>query len=587
MTPLHTRLPWELWMNILDKVDSTFQLGECRLVCSKWDKLAEAVMFSKNICISEEGNIVKLCNHLAKNPSRAYLIRSLEVYVPLQERPHVYTLLKAAFTPTMQNLTILAGSAMDAAFFGALYDMVKSSTEGQYNLRTMPLTLDPTYDSYANAALAFKHTLRYGKLSEFKALEALELEAEPFQNVFKLDGILKNCTKLKTLDLFHRNGDDRIEQNETTMASWAKCNVEKVSSLTRLRISYAYPDLVQYLTFKYPSIESLVCTMPAMYQDESFQSVMDTVKSLPEFQIQFVFEDQELLDAAITTICQKTHGTGFIIDMEYRELMREDLQTELQFGTSSDLGKRAFLSVCIAESGSHRLHQDVMTDLQNNLGSNHIQHLNIDLLSFRRWPSGNLSEESAIFYDIVNKLLTLEKLHLITDRIMYQPSASTDLVERRLEKMVITYAIIDAKVLHQISKLYPTLRHLALESCTTVDEQQRDNEISIYMPYSNLFRLDLECEEPYLSFTGDFDDHVASMVSRSKAFAEAYIKVSLLDSNTQLHWKLNGSLPPTPLNDQEYEFHYENSSDASITIICASLDTLVIQFGEFRAWLDL
>ncbi|KAF1806169.1 hypothetical protein V8B55DRAFT_1454471 [Mucor lusitanicus] len=597
----HTRLPWELWMNILDKVESAIQLSECRLVCSKWDKLAEAAMFSKNICITKEGNIIKLCDHLAKNPSRANLIQSLEVYVPLEERPHVYTLLRLAFTPTMQNLTILAGSAMDADFFGALYGLVKGSAEEHYNLKVMPMTLDPTYENYANAALAFKDTLhylqtsyscsalttRFGKLSEFKQLEVLELEAEPFQNVFKLDAILKNCRKLKTLELFHRNGDDRTEQDAATMASWTKRNVEKVSSLTQLRISYAYPDLVQYLTFKYPSIQSLNCTMPDIYQDDNFQSVMDAVKSLPEFHIQFMLENHNLLNAAINTICQKTQGAGFIIDIEYRELMREDLQAELQFATSSSLGKRTHLAVYIAENESHQLHQGILTDLQNNIGSNRIHHLNMDLLSFRRWSSRNPPEESKVFYDIVDKLPALENLHLNTDRIVYQPSVCDRVVERQLEKIIITYAVIDTRVFPQISTLYPALRMLTLESCTTVDEQQQDNNIQIDMPYTRLLRLDLACEEPYINFTGDFDDHIASMVSRSKAFGDAYVKLSLLDSDTQLHWKLNGSLEPTSLNAEEYESHYKNSNNAGITIICASLDTLIIQLGEFRVWLDL
>lgn len=588
-------------MNILDKVDSIIQLGKCRLVCSTWDKMAEAVMFSKDIQITEEGNVIKLRDHLAKNFSRAHLIRSLEIYVPLQERPHVYSLLKVAFTPTMQHLTILAGSAMDDAFFGALLGMVKDSKEGQYNLKTMPLTLDSTCDNYANAALAFKHTLRYlqtsyscsalntkfDKLSEFKTLETLELEADPFQNIFKLDAILKNCPKLKTLELFHRNGDDRTEHTATSVANWTRRNVEKVNSLTQLRISYAYPDLVQYLTFKYPNIESLACTMPDNYQDESFQFVMDAVKSLLEFQIQFVFDNQEDMGTVVATMCQKTQGASFIIDIKYRELLQEELQTELQFNLSNHLPKRAYLTVYIAENVSHRLHHIIMTDLRNNIGSNNIHHLSIDLLQFRIWPPRNHPEESKIFYDIIDRLPRLERLCLTTDRVKYQPSAASSLVERRLESVIIAYAVIDTSVFPQISKLHPTLRSLRLESCTTIDEQQRDNIINIDMPYSNLYQLDLICEEPYLASTGDFDFHIASMVSRSKAFAEAHVKVSLLDSDTQFYWRLNDSLPPTPISSEEYESHSENCNEASITIICASLDSLTIDFGAFRAYLDL
>lgn len=78
--------------------------------------------------------------------------------------------------------------------------------------------------------------------------------------------------------------------------------------------------------------------------------------------------------------------------------------------------------------------------------------------------------------------------------------------------------------------------------------------IKIDLPFTKVLQLDLENGEPYLGSTGDFEDHIASMVHKSRAFADAYIKVSLLDSDTQLYWKLNASSPPLPLTGIEYDF---------------------------------
>jgi len=326
--------------------------------------------------------------------------------------------------------------------------------------------------------------------------------------------------------------------------------------------------------------------MANTYHDDDFQSVMDAINTLPQFQIQFLFEDQELLDSAITTICQKTQSAGLVFQIEYSELLREDLLAELHLAIHNTLSKDVFLTVCIADTASHQAHQGIINSLQDSIGSTQIHHLSIDLLGFRRWPPRNHPEEPITFYDIVDNLPGLEKLYFTTDRIEYEPIvASSEPIERRLQALTISYAIIDTKVFPQISQLYPTLDLLRFESCTTLDEQQRDNMIKIDMPFTKVLQLDLENGEPYLGSTGDFEDHIGSMVHKSRAFADAYIKVSLLDSDTQLYWKLNASSQPLPLTANEYGFGQEQGSGTCISITCASLHNLTIYLSDLQVHL--
>ena len=103
-------------------IDTSKQLGECRLVCKRWDPLAEKAMFGQKINIPHHEAAWAFYDHLMKDPSKGKLVKHLnigDIYpttVQLRRR-----LLQLTFS---SNIEILEGESCPPEFFEDMIDII-------------------------------------------------------------------------------------------------------------------------------------------------------------------------------------------------------------------------------------------------------------------------------------------------------------------------------------------------------------------------------------------------------------------------------------------------------------------------------
>ncbi|CAO3622642.1 unnamed protein product [Mucor fragilis] len=75
-------LPLELWHLIFSHINSSVDVGRCRLVCKAWNSYAEVAILTAQIRIRTEFHAWKLCRYLKKKPHMAQHIKHLTIMAP-------------------------------------------------------------------------------------------------------------------------------------------------------------------------------------------------------------------------------------------------------------------------------------------------------------------------------------------------------------------------------------------------------------------------------------------------------------------------------------------------------------------------
>ncbi|CAO3615411.1 unnamed protein product [Mucor fragilis] len=238
-------LPDELIAKIIDYSESTAGVAMCRLVCKRWNYLAEPLMFGKHIIIRSEAAALSLYGHLCRNPRYGKLVKRIhfqdsDIMCILQQG-----LLRFIFTPNIEQMR--GQMPFGYSFFQTIIEIANSSPAKFDKLQVLP---HPLYYSniYDDALIAFKDTLRemvlvldvdhtqantgiINYMMDFKCLVNLTLTGN-LGSMFLMEEILQHCLSLEELTLHLHLADNVHDKN--FVETWALASVKIVNSVKKI-----------------------------------------------------------------------------------------------------------------------------------------------------------------------------------------------------------------------------------------------------------------------------------------------------------------------------------------------------------------
>ncbi|KAL9538059.1 hypothetical protein MBANPS3_011227 [Mucor bainieri] len=200
-------------------------VARCRLVCKRWDQLAETEMFKRQINLDSDEQALAFYAHLSKKISNCKLIQHLHFNKrngsPI--KAILQPLLRLAFNPNLKRITCTA-SSMDTTLLEMITDIANNSKikPDLQHLGTTEELTPPFTNAYGNALIAFKSTLRSitlkmdpinqgvvlrfaDRLNEFEQLNVLHLFTGTALRDSTKDRVMKKalegCKELKTLNI--------------------------------------------------------------------------------------------------------------------------------------------------------------------------------------------------------------------------------------------------------------------------------------------------------------------------------------------------------------------------------------------------
>ncbi|KAL9542518.1 hypothetical protein MBANPS3_008568 [Mucor bainieri] len=235
-------LPQELLLIVFNHVDSAAQMAECRLVCQRWNTLAQPLVLTKKLLITNEKKANQLHNYLLEHPHYATLIRTMDVNTRYVKENGFMKLMSLAFTPRMESLT---GHVRSKEFFYKLVAIAKSFGADTFsNLKSIPHSLgdDSIHHARRSALHLFKETLesvhlvlldQVNQLPTFKNLKKLSLDMLSSDET-RMSAILEKCPQVEELSI-HSVVPESIDINMTDRdASWNKRIVMRAKEICAL-----------------------------------------------------------------------------------------------------------------------------------------------------------------------------------------------------------------------------------------------------------------------------------------------------------------------------------------------------------------
>ncbi|CEP13507.1 hypothetical protein [Parasitella parasitica] len=263
-------LPQKVAIKIFRYVNTSANVGQCRLVCQNWQRPADRVMLEKQIILKDDKDVMRLYKILCGVPARGGLIKHLRLETQSQNYL-LCELLYLAFTPAMERLEgELLGYGSDI-----LYEInFKASGLPSSSFTGLVAIPKPQMFSimYLNTLVKFKKSLRrmdidltnqgileqkyiMDQLGGFEALTKLELKMN-ISDLTEVDKVLMHFNDLEELSIELRS-DCYFVMSEGRARIWAANTVKTVKSLKTLRIEGLCPsDVLEYLIYKYPNVKS-------------------------------------------------------------------------------------------------------------------------------------------------------------------------------------------------------------------------------------------------------------------------------------------------------------------------------------------
>jgi len=129
---IEASLPAELWIKIFSLINSFEQLVQCSLVNSKWKRLTEKVMFSKDITIINQLEAETFYTYLILNPEKNKLVKHLTMTPHYQSLSYFREIIPLVIT---RNMETFKGS-VDGTFFFRVMFLETFGRKGLANSKT-------------------------------------------------------------------------------------------------------------------------------------------------------------------------------------------------------------------------------------------------------------------------------------------------------------------------------------------------------------------------------------------------------------------------------------------------------------------
>ncbi|CEP11253.1 hypothetical protein [Parasitella parasitica] len=289
---MNRSLPFELSCIILKQIKSVKVLAECRLVCKKWNFLAEKAMLDRELDLTSPGATNKLIELLRQRPAMAWHIKAMRLSDScgddLQSQKQ---LLSLALTP---NIRYLRGE-MSKELFGHLLDIAQQSPIKFSKLEALPklsrkenIALPLAMSKYSESLLYFKDSLKelnpsvvedefpatlgptFANLDEFKSLTKMTLDFTGsfnyiIQNLYFIDleRALNSCNYNHFLQILELNFVMWYPFHAVQLAEFVEWLFESVVPVldyhNTIRINSVFgPHILEYIAYKYPNVSKLV-----------------------------------------------------------------------------------------------------------------------------------------------------------------------------------------------------------------------------------------------------------------------------------------------------------------------------------------
>lgn len=347
-------LPSELWIEILDYETCFRQLVQYGLVCKRWNKLVNSIIFSRNITLYSEDAAWIFYHFLVSSPEKSKSVKYLTVNPPHCNLEPFRMILKLAFTPCMESF---GGEIEGTRFFKELLLVAGEDTE-YGRLRTIPASWNysTTYDSLLHRfkstleciKLNFQETHRYNtkdltmlyQLNQLKNLNSLTLNSD-VHDIQKAENILRNCNQIKELDIHLSIERDIV--NAGQFNTWIQETVTKSNALKSLTIRFSNDGqwrIVDYLMYKYPKIEKIVVERLPVVESwirspivlpmgiQTIKIVLEKLRKVKLYELECIVVARQVED--ITKLLDADHHITIFDYLPYYLLQKTDLVLNIQ-----------------------------------------------------------------------------------------------------------------------------------------------------------------------------------------------------------------------------------------------------------------
>ncbi|KAL9548346.1 hypothetical protein MBANPS3_005723 [Mucor bainieri] len=587
-------LPIEIWISILDQIKDKRQLATCRLVCKLWNPFALKAMFSGILVIrAEESFVTKLHHHLVKQPALAVFIKNITLNSFGGESTLLYTeLLKLVLTPSLEHIQ---GSFPDEENDQLLYQMVLSSPNKFSKIKTIPFA--PENNLRTQTFYALKESLEHmllvdragnsnlvlSRLHEFNKLNHLELRKYDLGNISTLDSVLSQlryATKLGLSIGFTQR--DYTSKSSDQMKNWLAWNVEidqRMESITQLSNTQQnyWCNLVEYIVYKYPNLQSLHLTNMAL--DNDIERISQAIKHIP-----FLFLEDVTCHRLghIQTIGCMMKSLSNTIQIDYSPFTELffDCTCKIEEASRNDKEGKADFQIKLHSDTPHTYIKQLLSSIGS--GTSTITNAFIDLV---HWRNQDNSQDLLTFHDILKLAPNLQFLEFSDATIEYQELGNEDLVLNNLLHLEIAGAKIDYKVITQLSSIAPNLYRLIISSGLVVG---RDEKFAIIMPHSRLSILVFRIK----CFEWGHDDDEDEVLERPE-LQEVVANEEKMENTEDLYLCIKTEQFPVAyyllkpasqdyatISEQEFELRAAASETALIE--CKSLSSLSFEMKNFN-----
>ncbi|KAF1806532.1 hypothetical protein V8B55DRAFT_1457466 [Mucor lusitanicus] len=582
----HTQaLPFEIWINILNQIESPQQLARCRLVCKQWNPVAEKAMFSGNFAIipDDESFVAKLHYHLTTKPALALLIKSIDLASSniSQSAPLCAELLELVMTSNLEKIT----ETFPLIHTDLVYRIIIRSAHKFGRIKWIPVNVYSYL--YKRCVYALKDSLEFIRVSideedstidldlfgEFKRLDWLELVHSSIQDITDLDLILRQLQCATKLDLWTNfTGEDYTSKSGSQMETWLIRNVridERIKSIVDLsdRSRDHWCNLIEYIVYKYPKLQFLQLTRLALNNDA--ERVLQAIKHIPSLTL----VDAECNSADhLWAVGDTIKSASNVIKIKYSPyVVSGDGKCQIEQACRRDRIATSEFSVKLQSEAPHAYFERFLSSAGS--GVSVITKANIDLV---HWRCQDNSKGLLSLYDILRLLPAVQDFEFGDAIIKYQASGNCDLILNDLKKLEIVGAKIDHRVITQLSISAPNLHQLTISSSLVVG---REAKIAIVMPHSNLSTLtfqtkDLDSE----TVEEDYEQRSELRELRLNGKKMGLDKITYLCIKTELFPEKRYALEPisrviTTLSEKE--FKQQATASKTVHIECKSLLSLV------------
>ncbi|KAL7308831.1 killer toxin resistant protein [Mucor circinelloides] len=513
------RLPVEVLLNIFDQVKDTQQLTQCKLVCKMWAPLVEMAMLKT--VVLDEHNTPKLYQHLLKNPKSSRYIHKISVlaFCP-STLQNFWDLLALAMTPNLRAIKGITWPEED------IYLLIR--TAAQKSLKHFKLEQIPTCASVTDMYVALQRLLSTtlktvwiglfpkttldtivkitSHLDQYKSLtnfELFDLKGH-FDSIQKLDDVLKQCVRLKSIhlemDLFV------VRSTEPDLDVWLLQNVQKVESMESVFVRFngyepnqGEPQdnlsnsrilLLRYLSSKYPKAKHVTIENYKQRYLPAARPVFENAETvhLQDWFMHSVDQVQQIIHAwrsqSNSIAIRYGNSTSF-----------SDYLCKIDVDKVKGTNHTQFT---LSEVSWHHLSEEVAKQLISSLGDSLTKNFEIDLVKYQQDTNRTISP-----LDFLRVAPAIESCKIATMCVLSAESPLTPFT--RLHTLEVADIGLGFSDVNHILEWTPHLKHLAITSCEFVRYPDMHCEQKLYLPQLDLSTLTLDgfihSESYFLSIT--------------------------------------------------------------------------------------